>query len=206
MRGRSACSTARTARPISSRTTTSTTFFATDWKVHYNSDRTGVRLIGPKPEWARERRRRGRPAPVQHPRQRLRRRHDRLHRRHADHPRPRRPGLGGFVCPATDRAGRALEDGPAQARRQRPLRRLTPAEAAVAPRAGKTPRSPRSRPSPAPPMSAREVRRRRLHRRIQRATGRARRASPTAAPATTTCSSSTARWCSISRCASASTR
>jgi urea carboxylase len=31
-----------------------TTFFATDWKVHYNSDRTGVRLIGPKPEWARK--------------------------------------------------------------------------------------------------------------------------------------------------------
>ena len=25
----------------------------TDWKVHYNSNRTGVRLIGPKPEWAR---------------------------------------------------------------------------------------------------------------------------------------------------------
>ncbi|PZR36832.1 urea carboxylase [Caulobacter segnis] len=26
---------------------------ATDWKVHYNSNRTGVRLVGPKPEWAR---------------------------------------------------------------------------------------------------------------------------------------------------------
>jgi urea carboxylase len=25
----------------------------TDWKVHYNSNRTGVRLVGPKPEWAR---------------------------------------------------------------------------------------------------------------------------------------------------------
>jgi urea carboxylase len=25
----------------------------TDWKVHYNSNRTGVRLIGPKPQWAR---------------------------------------------------------------------------------------------------------------------------------------------------------
>jgi urea carboxylase len=24
-----------------------------EWKVHYNSNRTGVRLIGPKPEWAR---------------------------------------------------------------------------------------------------------------------------------------------------------
>jgi urea carboxylase len=29
------------------------TFFATDWEVHYNSSRTGVRLIGPKPHWAR---------------------------------------------------------------------------------------------------------------------------------------------------------
>jgi urea carboxylase len=29
------------------------TFFATDWEVHYHSARTGVRLIGPKPKWAR---------------------------------------------------------------------------------------------------------------------------------------------------------
>jgi urea carboxylase len=28
--------------------------FATDFEVHYNSDRTGVRLIGPKPVWARK--------------------------------------------------------------------------------------------------------------------------------------------------------
>lgn len=28
-------------------------FFATDWQVHYNSSRSGVRLIGPKPHWAR---------------------------------------------------------------------------------------------------------------------------------------------------------
>ena len=27
--------------------------FATEWKVHFNSSRTGVRLIGPKPQWAR---------------------------------------------------------------------------------------------------------------------------------------------------------
>ncbi|MEM9085126.1 MAG: urea carboxylase [Pseudomonadota bacterium] len=25
-----------------------------EWKVHYNSNRTGVRLVGPKPEWARK--------------------------------------------------------------------------------------------------------------------------------------------------------
>ncbi len=29
------------------------TFFATDWKVHYNSNRSGIRLIGPKPGFAR---------------------------------------------------------------------------------------------------------------------------------------------------------
>ncbi len=29
------------------------TFFETEWEVHYNSSRTGVRLIGPAPEWAR---------------------------------------------------------------------------------------------------------------------------------------------------------
>jgi urea carboxylase len=28
-------------------------FYAADWEVHYNSSRTGVRLIGPKPKWAR---------------------------------------------------------------------------------------------------------------------------------------------------------
>jgi urea carboxylase len=30
------------------------TLFAAQWKVHYNSDRTGVRLIGPRPKWARK--------------------------------------------------------------------------------------------------------------------------------------------------------
>ncbi|KAA8997360.1 urea carboxylase [Affinibrenneria salicis] len=29
------------------------TFFAASWRVHYNSSRTGIRLIGPKPQWAR---------------------------------------------------------------------------------------------------------------------------------------------------------
>ncbi|MBN2702316.1 MAG: urea carboxylase, partial [Methylothermaceae bacterium] len=29
------------------------TFFETDWEVHYNSSRTGIRLTGPKPRWAR---------------------------------------------------------------------------------------------------------------------------------------------------------
>jgi len=30
------------------------TFFETEWEIHYNSNRTGIRLIGPKPEWARK--------------------------------------------------------------------------------------------------------------------------------------------------------
>lgn len=30
------------------------TIAAHQWEVHYNSSRTGIRLIGPKPEWARE--------------------------------------------------------------------------------------------------------------------------------------------------------
>jgi urea carboxylase len=29
-------------------------FFAHPWRVHYNSDRTGIRLLGPKPQWARK--------------------------------------------------------------------------------------------------------------------------------------------------------
>ncbi|WP_265234774.1 urea carboxylase [Lyngbya sp. CCAP 1446/10] len=29
-------------------------FFSTEWRVHYNSTRTGIRLIGPKPTWARQ--------------------------------------------------------------------------------------------------------------------------------------------------------
>jgi urea carboxylase len=29
-------------------------FFSTDWEAHYNSNRLGVRLLGPKPGWARE--------------------------------------------------------------------------------------------------------------------------------------------------------
>ena len=29
------------------------TFFSTSWQVHYNSNRLGIRLLGPKPEWTR---------------------------------------------------------------------------------------------------------------------------------------------------------
>ncbi|HEY4973149.1 MAG TPA: carboxyltransferase domain-containing protein, partial [Steroidobacteraceae bacterium] len=76
-------------------------FFATDWQVHYNSSRTGVRLIGPKPQWARHD---GGEAGL-HPSNI----HDNAYAIGAidftgDMPvilGPDGPSLGGFVCPAT---------------------------------------------------------------------------------------------------------
>jgi urea carboxylase len=76
-------------------------FFATDWEVHYNSNRTGVRLIGPKPEWARKD---GGEAGL-HPSNI----HDNAYAIGTvdftgDMPvilGPDGPSLGGFVCPAT---------------------------------------------------------------------------------------------------------
>jgi len=77
------------------------TFFATRWQVHYNSSRTGVRLIGPKPQWAR---RDGGEAGL-HPSNI----HDNAYAIGAvdftgDMPvilGPDGPSLGGFVCPVT---------------------------------------------------------------------------------------------------------
>lgn len=77
------------------------TFFNTDWEVHYNSSRTGVRLIGPKPEWARTS---GGEAGM-HPSNI----HDNAYAFGTvdftgDMPvilGPDGPSLGGFVCPAT---------------------------------------------------------------------------------------------------------
>ena len=77
------------------------TFFSTSWEVHYNSARTGVRLIGPKPKWAR---RDGGEAGL-HPSNI----HDNAYAIGAidftgDMPvilGPDGPSLGGFVCPAT---------------------------------------------------------------------------------------------------------
>jgi len=76
-------------------------FFATDWEVHYNSSRTGVRLIGPKPQWARTD---GGEAGL-HPSNI----HDNAYAPGAvdftgDMPvilGPDGPSLGGFVCPVT---------------------------------------------------------------------------------------------------------
>ena len=77
------------------------TFFATDWEVHFNSSRTGVRLIGPKPIWARDS---GGEAGL-HPSNI----HDNPYAVGAvdftgDMPvilGPDGPSLGGFVCPVT---------------------------------------------------------------------------------------------------------
>src|SRR5262249_6807711 len=76
-------------------------FFAATWKIHYNSSRTGVRLIGPKPEWARAD---GGEAGL-HPSNL----HDNAYaigtvNFTGDMPvilGPDGPSLGGFVCPAT---------------------------------------------------------------------------------------------------------
>ncbi|WP_330111165.1 urea carboxylase [Methylophaga thalassica] len=76
-------------------------FFNTDWKIHYNSSRTGVRLIGPRPEWARTD---GGEAGL-HPSNI----HDNAYAVGSidftgDMPiilGPDGPSLGGFVCPAT---------------------------------------------------------------------------------------------------------
>jgi urea carboxylase len=78
-----------------------TMFFSTDWEVHYNSNRTGVRLNGPKPVWARKD---GGEAGL-HPSNI----HDNAYAIGTvdftgDMPvilGPDGPSLGGFVCPAT---------------------------------------------------------------------------------------------------------
>ncbi len=76
-------------------------FFASEWRVHYQSSRTGVRLIGPKPDWARPD---GGEAGL-HPSNI----HDNAYAFGTvdftgDMPvilGPDGPSLGGFVCPAT---------------------------------------------------------------------------------------------------------
>ncbi|WP_175652800.1 urea carboxylase [Pseudomonas sp. Marseille-P9899] len=77
------------------------TFFASEWEVHFNSSRTGVRLIGPKPQWTRDS---GGEAGL-HPSNI----HDNPYAIGAvdftgDMPvilGPDGPSLGGFVCPVT---------------------------------------------------------------------------------------------------------
>ncbi|WP_207459488.1 urea carboxylase [Azospirillum sp. SYSU D00513] len=106
-------------------------FFDADWEVHYNSSRTGVRLIGPKPKWARTD---GGEAGL-HPSNI----HDNAYAIGAidftgDMPvilGPDGPSLGGFVCPATIVAAELWKVGQLRPGDRLRFRRLTPTEAAA---------------------------------------------------------------------------
>jgi urea carboxylase len=107
-------------------------FFAATWRVHYNSSRTGVRLIGPKPAWARQD---GGEAGL-HPSNI----HDNAYAIGAidftgDMPvilGPDGPSLGGFVCPATIVQAELWKIGQLRPNDRIRFRRLTPDEAARA--------------------------------------------------------------------------
>jgi urea carboxylase len=108
------------------------TFFAAQWEVHYNSNRTGVRLIGPKPTWARAD---GGEAGL-HPSNI----HDNAYAIGAvdftgDMPvilGPDGPSLGGFVCPVTVVKAELWKLGQLRPNNRVRFRRLTPDEAAAA--------------------------------------------------------------------------
>ena len=206
MTGRSACSTARTARPISSPTTTSTRSSPPmggplQLRPHRRPPDRPEARVGAR------RRRRGRAAPVQHPRQRLRRRHDRLHRRHAGHPRARRPEPGRLRLPG--RPSSQAELWKIGQLRPGDTRALPPPHASGGGArwsASRTQRSRTLRPVASPALPHAELG---ADDRVVRASASVPAmadASSIGAPATTTCWSSTARSCSTSTCASASTR
>ena len=112
-------SKARTPRPSSSPPATSTRFYATEWQVHYNSRAPGCGWSGPSPTWARAD---GGEAGL-HPSNihdtALRGRRGRLHRRHADPARSRRPEPRRLRVPGDRDEARAVEDRPARARATR---------------------------------------------------------------------------------------
>ena len=106
-------------------------FFSTNWEVHYNSNTTGIRLIGPKPQWARKD---GGEAGL-HP--------SNIH----DNPYaigtvdftgdmpvilgPDGPSLGGFVCPATIVQAELWKMGQLKSGDKIRFKRLTQLEAAT---------------------------------------------------------------------------
>src|SRR5581483_6773661 len=106
------------------------TFFAADWEVHYNSNPTGIRLIGPKPVFARED---GGEAGL-HPSNI----HDNAYavgtvNFTGDMPvilGPDGPSLGGFVCPATIVTAELWKMGQLRPGDKVRFRRLSPDEAA----------------------------------------------------------------------------
>ena len=178
--------------------------YATGWRVHHNSSRTGVRLIGPKPRWARPD---GGEAGL-HPSNI----HDNAYAVGTidftgDMPiilGPDGPSLGGFVCPATiieadlwkigqlkaDDLVRFVPVSLEEARRrrraqEREIETLRAAPASAAPRAERTspPRPPR--PCCRPPRARRPPggrdpagRRREPARRVRTAGARSRPALP----------------------------
>ena len=174
------------------------TLFGTDYTVHFNSDRTGVRLVGPKPQWARTD---GGEAGL-HPSNI----HDNAYCVGAldftgDTPillGPDGPSLGGFVCPVTVVGGDRWKLG-----------QMAPGDTVrfVPVRADRAPslRHHRRRPAGVVPVGALDVRRRRRRRAQPVHRGRRHRRDAAAAAATTACSSSTARWRSTSRCGPACT-
>ena len=107
------------------------TFFAAEWEVHYNSNPTGIRLIGPKPVWARED---GGEAGL-HPSNI----HDNAYAVGTidftgDMPvilGPDGPSLGGFVCPATIAQAELWKMGQLRPGDKVRFTRLAPAEAAL---------------------------------------------------------------------------
>src|SRR6185436_2382055 len=132
--------------------------FAASWKVHYNSDRTGVRLIGPRPTWAR---RDGGEAGL-HPSNL----HDNAYAIGAmdftgDMPillGPDGPSLGGFVCPAVVAQAELWKMGQVRAGDTVRFRLITNAQAtrmereldaAIASLEGSLPRPVPERPDPA---------------------------------------------------------
>jgi urea carboxylase len=108
-----------------------TMFFSTDWEVHYNSNTTGIRLIGPKPQWARQD---GGEAGL-HPSNI----HDNAYAIGAvdftgDMPvilGPDGPSLGGFVCPATIVQAELWKIGQLKAGDKIRFKRLTQTQAAA---------------------------------------------------------------------------
>ena len=106
-------------------------FFAADWEVHYNSNPTGIRLIGPKPGWARAD---GGEAGL-HPSNI----HDNAYaigtiNFTGDMPvilGPDGPSLGGFVCPVTIAQAELWKTGQLRPGDKVRFTRLTPEQAAI---------------------------------------------------------------------------
>jgi urea carboxylase len=107
-------------------------FFAATWEIHYNSSRTGVRLIGSKPTWARSD---GGEAGL-HPSNI----HDNAYAIGTvdftgDMPvilGPDGPSLGGFVCPVTVVKAELWKLGQLRSNNRVRFKRLTPEQASVA--------------------------------------------------------------------------